>query len=256
MDTEQDKMMEEECIMVDHHDVPTGHLTKRICHKNENIKAGMLHRAFSVFLFDENGRLLLQQRSKAKVTFPLYWTNTCCSHPLWKVPMSENNTQTYQYDSEDIAEQNEECEREETDALGVKRAARRKLLHEIGLPREYSTNEALHYLTKIYYCAPSDGEWGEHEIDWILFLQINSSVVGEDGSNLSLNENEVGGVKYVTKEELQSMIDQYKRGELLLTPWFALIAEKLLFGWWEKLADVIKFDGIGAEERKVIHRLS
>lgn len=43
---------------------------------------GLLHRAFSVFLFDEQGRLLLQQRAASKITFPDVWTNTCCSHPL------------------------------------------------------------------------------------------------------------------------------------------------------------------------------
>ena len=40
------------------------------------------HRAFSVFLFDSQDRLLLQRRSGDKITFPLYWANTCCSHPL------------------------------------------------------------------------------------------------------------------------------------------------------------------------------
>ena len=42
-----------------------------------------LHRAFSVFLFNNNNQLLLQQRSSHKITFPLVWTNTCCSHPLY-----------------------------------------------------------------------------------------------------------------------------------------------------------------------------
>jgi len=40
-----------------------------------------LHRGFSVFLFDSKGNLLLQQRSKAKKTFPLVWSNSCCGHP-------------------------------------------------------------------------------------------------------------------------------------------------------------------------------
>ncbi len=51
-------------------------------HLVSNIKAGLLHRAFSVFLFNTQGQLLLQQRAAAKITFPLCWTNTCCSHPL------------------------------------------------------------------------------------------------------------------------------------------------------------------------------
>jgi isopentenyl-diphosphate Delta-isomerase len=48
-----------------------------------NIRKGMLHRAFSVFIFNSKGELLLQQRASEKITFPDYWTNTCCSHPLY-----------------------------------------------------------------------------------------------------------------------------------------------------------------------------
>ncbi|MFI5782344.1 isopentenyl-diphosphate Delta-isomerase [Nocardia sp. NPDC051570] len=42
---------------------------------------GLLHRAFSVLLFDESGRVLLQQRAAVKTRFPLQWANTCCGHP-------------------------------------------------------------------------------------------------------------------------------------------------------------------------------
>lgn len=42
---------------------------------------GMMHRAFSVFLRDESGRVLLQQRAAVKTRFPLRWGNTCCGHP-------------------------------------------------------------------------------------------------------------------------------------------------------------------------------
>ncbi|MTJ67006.1 isopentenyl-diphosphate Delta-isomerase [Nocardia seriolae] len=42
---------------------------------------GRLHRAFSVLLFDADGRVLLQQRAGVKTRFPLLWTNTCCGHP-------------------------------------------------------------------------------------------------------------------------------------------------------------------------------
>ena len=44
---------------------------------------GLLHRAFSVFLFNADDKLLLQQRASTKITFPSLWTNTCCSHPLY-----------------------------------------------------------------------------------------------------------------------------------------------------------------------------
>lgn len=42
---------------------------------------GRLHRAFSVLLFDADGRVLVQQRAGVKTRFPLLWTNTCCGHP-------------------------------------------------------------------------------------------------------------------------------------------------------------------------------
>ena len=50
---------------------------------------GRLHRAFSVLLFDAEGRLLLQQRSAAKTRFPLRWANTCCGHPAPGQPVTE-----------------------------------------------------------------------------------------------------------------------------------------------------------------------
>jgi len=60
-----------------------------------NIKKGLLHRAFSVFLFrPSDGKLLLQKRADEKITFPSMWTNTCCSHPLYiKSELVEENQQ-------------------------------------------------------------------------------------------------------------------------------------------------------------------
>ncbi|CAF2374647.1 unnamed protein product [Brassica napus] len=72
MDAVQKRLMfEDECILVDETDRVVGFDTKYNCHLMENIEAkNLLHRAFSVFLFNSNYELLLQQRSKAKVTFP------------------------------------------------------------------------------------------------------------------------------------------------------------------------------------------
>ena len=64
-------------ILVDAADQEQGYLSKRECHDGD----GILHRAFSVFLFNERGELLLQQRGPDKRLWPMYWTNTCCSHP-------------------------------------------------------------------------------------------------------------------------------------------------------------------------------
>lgn len=68
---------DEELILVDGDDRETGYLSKAECHDGE----GVLHRAFSAFLFDENGALLLQQRAASKRLWPGYWSNSCCSHP-------------------------------------------------------------------------------------------------------------------------------------------------------------------------------
>jgi len=67
----------EELILVDEDDNELGFLSKEQCHNGN----GTLHRAFSVFIFNEDGDLLLQKRSAEKRLWPLYWSNSCCSHP-------------------------------------------------------------------------------------------------------------------------------------------------------------------------------
>ena len=68
---------DEQLILVDKDDRERGHLSKAACHDG----AGVLHRAFSAFLFNEAGELLLQQRAASKRLWPGYWSNSCCSHP-------------------------------------------------------------------------------------------------------------------------------------------------------------------------------
>lgn len=68
---------DEALILVNDEDEVIGSLSKGACHDGE----GVLHRAFSVFLFDRDKRLLVQQRAQAKRLWPMYWANSCCSHP-------------------------------------------------------------------------------------------------------------------------------------------------------------------------------
>lgn len=63
-------------ILVDEHDVPQGTLEKMAAHEQ-----GLLHRAFSVFIFNDLGEMLLQQRADDKYHSAGLWTNACCSHP-------------------------------------------------------------------------------------------------------------------------------------------------------------------------------
>ncbi|MGB5345716.1 MAG: isopentenyl-diphosphate Delta-isomerase [Woeseia sp.] len=86
--TSNDKVVSsdsEELILVDADDNETGHLSKAECHDGR----GVLHRAFSVFLFNSNGELLLQQRAGGKRLWPLFWSNSCCSHPRRGESMAE-----------------------------------------------------------------------------------------------------------------------------------------------------------------------
>jgi isopentenyl-diphosphate Delta-isomerase len=67
----------ESLILVDEADREVGHLDKARCHQGR----GVLHRAFSLLVFNDVGELLLQQRAATKRLWPLFWSNSCCSHP-------------------------------------------------------------------------------------------------------------------------------------------------------------------------------
>ncbi len=64
-------------ILVDENDQEIGEIEKIEAHKNR----GKLHRAFSIFIFNSNGELMLQRRASTKHHWAGFWTNTCCSHP-------------------------------------------------------------------------------------------------------------------------------------------------------------------------------
>jgi len=67
----------EPLVLVDSTDREIGHAPKAECHAGD----GILHRAFSIHLVNPDGEILLQQRSADKLLWPLYWSNSCCSHP-------------------------------------------------------------------------------------------------------------------------------------------------------------------------------
>lgn len=69
-------MQQEQVILVNESDEPIGEMEKMLAHEQ-----GVLHRAFSVFIFNAQGEVLLQQRALSKYHSPGLWTNTCCSHP-------------------------------------------------------------------------------------------------------------------------------------------------------------------------------
>ncbi|MEM9294049.1 MAG: isopentenyl-diphosphate Delta-isomerase [Acidobacteriota bacterium] len=117
---------DEPLILVDSEDRVIGHMPKVEAHQGD----GHLHRAFSVFLFDERGHVLMQQRSASKPLWPLIWSNSCCSHPR----------------------------RGET----VDQAAERRIQEELGLT--CSIGEELRFLYKFQYHARYRDVGSEHEL--------------------------------------------------------------------------------------------
>ena len=115
----------EKLILVDQDDREIGSLDKAACHHG----AGVLHRAFSLFIFDAAGELLLQQRSTSKRLWPLYWSNSCCSHPRLGETMDE--------------------------------ATSRRLREELGIEAE------LEFVYKFAYEARFDASGSENELCWV-----------------------------------------------------------------------------------------
>jgi len=190
----QDDFMEKDTVLVlDTKDNIIGSETKKASHIfNTEQPRGVLHRAFSVFIFDEStNELLLQQRAASKITFPSVWTNTCCSHPLHGMEPPEIDT------PEDV---------KNASVKGVKYAAVRKLDHELGIPKDQVPIENFKFLTRLHYWAAdtvthgTKSPWGEHEIDYVLFLTVPSKSV----LTINPNPDEIDDIKWVTKSKLVS----------------------------------------------------
>ncbi|KAL5108256.1 hypothetical protein TcWFU_010164 [Taenia crassiceps] len=196
-------MTRDKCLVVDSFDRVLFTASKKKCH----YKDGLLHRAFSLFIFHVSPsipgslELLVQQRSASKLTFPLLWTNSCCSHPC------------VNYDGET----------EETNALGVRRAARRKAQHELGIDiNRYLSIEDIYFLTRLIYSAsnePEDNIWCEQEIDYIL-VSIIPPNLSSHYPCIEPNFDEVAATAWLDLVSLESLVE---RNAHSYTPWFRKI---------------------------------
>lgn len=119
-------------ILVDEQDNEIGVMEKLKAHEQ-----GKLHRAFSVFIFNDNNELLLQQRALNKYHSGGLWTNTCCSHP------SPNET--------------------------IKDAANRRLYEEMGMSCD------LKIISNFIYKTDFENGLIEHELDYILIGNSNAN---------------------------------------------------------------------------------
>ena len=124
-------MKEEQVILVNEKDEPIGLMNKMEAHEK-----AILHRAFSVFILNDNNEVMLQQRAQHKYHSPLLWTNTCCSHQR----AGETNIQ----------------------------AGKRRLYEEMGF--EVDLKELFHFISK----APFDNGLTAHELDHVMIGYSNS----------------------------------------------------------------------------------
>lgn len=209
-DETQAQLMSEEIILVSPADAVIGKMSKKDSHLVSNNLP--LHRAFSLFLFDSAGRMLLQRRAAEKVTFPSYWTNTVCSHPL------HNAAELGEEDGDDSV-------------VGAKRAAIRKLGHELGVKEGSLGIADLTFMTRVHYRAENgDGVWGEHEVDYVFVAQRDVELRPEP--------NEVSDVRYVDQKELKELFAEADKSEgTLLTPWFQHIVNGFGWPWWDRLLE-------------------
>lgn len=209
-DKTQSQLMGEMIILTNEIDEVLGPGSKLESHKG----VGAIHRAFSVLLFDNQHRLLLQRRASDKVTFPGIWANSCCSHPLHC-----------------------DSEMEEKDAMGVKRAAVRKLEQELGIPADQVPLEDFHFITKMRYTARMNENWIEREIDHILVIQADVT--------LAPNPNEISDVKWVSRDELEEMLIAEPEEHGVIAPWFRCIAAQIMNEeWWASIGDADKLQSL------------
>jgi isopentenyl-diphosphate delta-isomerase len=124
----------EQLILVDDLDREIGFKAKTEAHTGK----GVLHRAFSIFVFNSDNELLLQQRSLTKMLWPGYWSNTCCSHPRRGETMAQ--------------------------------AVTRRLEQELGFKCP------LEYLYKFKYHAEYEGIGAEHELCSVYFGRYGGPV--------------------------------------------------------------------------------
>ncbi|NLN95271.1 MAG: isopentenyl-diphosphate Delta-isomerase [Bacteroidales bacterium] len=124
----------ERVILVDKDDTPIGVEEKLKAHE-----LALLHRAFSVFIFNDKGELMLQRRALHKYHSPGLWTNTCCSHPRPGETTLE--------------------------------AAHRRLMEEMGFDCD------LEWKLSFIYKAPFDNGLTEHEFDHVIFGYHNDDPV-------------------------------------------------------------------------------
>ena len=213
LDSSQLEMMKEMCMAVDENDRVIDSVSKIDCHRGKGIR----HRAFSVLIFDSEDRLLMQQRSSEKITFPGIWANSCCSHPL-------------------------DIENENGDPVeGVIHASKRKMLQELGIPLEVSSNWEFNHIGRFEYSCRWDDDWIEHEIDHVLIVRASP--------NLSINRNEIKDTKWLNHQEIIEMLEgENEWKDAIVAPWFRMIWKHFIEPHYPNMDDLL-----GSSSDKIVN---
>lgn len=150
-------------LLVDENDNITGTGEKLDVHRK-----GLLHRAFSVFIFDENGKVLIQKRAERKYHSGGLWSNSCCSH---------------QYEGETLFEAAQRCI---ADELGISMAVDETNAKEAGCFTYYSDL----------------GQMKEHEIDHVICCRAESN------TKINLNSEEASDVRWLSPDEIRAELKE------------------------------------------------
>ena len=163
-------------VVVDRNDKVLGYKTKTECHQGK----GLLHRAFSIFVFNHQRELLLQKRSQKKLLWPGIWSNTCCSHP----------------------------EKGEV----IKKAAEKRLKEELGF------SCPLRFLGKLRYEIDDQGRGSENEVTHIFVGQYHGRVKPDENEVSAIQWISLGRLKENLKNKpeeytpwLRLLIEKYSR---------------------------------------------
>jgi isopentenyl-diphosphate delta-isomerase len=214
--------VEDLLITVNENDKIVGAIDKVQAHKTSYLKNAVYpHRAFSLFMFDHENRLILQKRSKLKPAFPQVWSNTCCSHPLFYPQCLSESIHDSIYNGKLFA-----CKRT-AEELGAK---------------FYLAPNMLHFAGRYMYKAICNSEWGEHEMDYVYISKVPKPV-------FVMNTDEVESIEMVSQPKYlsfkQSILD---KGEVF-SPWYEGIASHLLNEIW----DCVKSDTLKDFATKCLH---
>lgn len=179
--------MEKLLILLNENDEVTGYAPKIEVHKK-----GLLHRAFSVFIYDRSTKkMLLQKRSKSKYHSGGLWSNACCSHP-YKDELWKDAIQRCMKDELGIVYQFKEQESNSFDY--------------------FPCTDRIQFINTFHYCV-NISDMTENEMDYVFLYYPDSDIK----NNIFINPNEVDEIKWISLDEIDMLLTY---GPDSFTVWF------------------------------------